>query len=529
MSPARRGDRKEAVMVHVVARRRVGPIQVLGALTLLCIVLLMTTARSFGQAPDTTDPVARITSPAVDATVVGVVAVTIDASDDTGVAGVQLEVDGEPVGLEDTAAPWSILWDTDASGGGSHILTVVVRDIAGNAVRSEVVPVVVDLPIDSGPPPIVPHTVDAGVDELTSLGGEPVAFTGASLVVNDIDASGHPLFASFVATSSSAGGTIVDHGGDAYTYIPPAGFTGIDWFIYSVGDDFGGSATTIVTVVVTAPTPTVAVPNLVSLAQEDVAAALGPLGLAVGVVTETTSADVPVGHVIGSTPPAGTVVNTGTAIDLLVSLGLPQPEGCSAGPSAPTTLTGLVAGRTVTLQWAPPDSAPADAPTAYMVEGGLSPTGTFQSVPTGSAATSFVQVVPSDGTFYVRVRGVNDCGTGAPSNTVRVTVPSSGPQPPATTCSAAPGAPTNLATSQAGGRVTVTWTAPAGPAADAPTSYVLQAGFTPTSTVQSLNTGSAATTFSHAVPTSGTFYLRVLGVNACGKGAASTSVRLDVH
>ena len=57
---------------------------------------------------DTTPPTVSITSPAAGATVAGGIVVTADASDDVGVAGVQLQVDGVPTGIEDMSAPYAI-------------------------------------------------------------------------------------------------------------------------------------------------------------------------------------------------------------------------------------------------------------------------------------------------------------------------------------------------------------------------------------------------------------------------------------
>ena len=46
--------------------------------------------------------------------------------------GVQFKVDGANVGAEDTTAPYSIAWATSGAGNGSHTITAVARDAAGN-------------------------------------------------------------------------------------------------------------------------------------------------------------------------------------------------------------------------------------------------------------------------------------------------------------------------------------------------------------------------------------------------------------
>jgi Big-like domain-containing protein len=81
---------------------------------------------------DTTPPVTALTSPTPGATVSGAVNVAATASDNVGVAGVQFKLDGAPLGAEDTAAPFSVSWDTTAGTNGTHSLTAVARDAAGN-------------------------------------------------------------------------------------------------------------------------------------------------------------------------------------------------------------------------------------------------------------------------------------------------------------------------------------------------------------------------------------------------------------
>jgi hypothetical protein len=109
-------------------------------------------------------------------------------------------------------------------------------------------------------------------------------------------------------------------------------------------------------------------------------------------------------------------------VALAISTG-PAPAACTAAPGAPTALSATVAGRTLTFTWTAPAGPAQNAPTRYLFEAGVTATTTFQTLNTGSAATSFVQVSQVAGTFFVRVRGVNNCGTGPVSNTIQVIVP----------------------------------------------------------------------------------------------------------
>src|SRR5207245_320158 len=75
-------------------------------------------------------------SPANGATVSGTITVTANAADNVGVAGVQFRVDGANVGAEDSAAPYSASFNTTAVANGSHTLSAIARDAAGNRTTS---------------------------------------------------------------------------------------------------------------------------------------------------------------------------------------------------------------------------------------------------------------------------------------------------------------------------------------------------------------------------------------------------------
>src|SRR5207244_9303016 len=74
----------------------------------------------------------------------GTVTISASAADNIGVAGVRFFVDGTPIGAEDTSAPYAVAWDTTSVADGSHTLTVVARDAAGNTTTSAAVSVTVD-------------------------------------------------------------------------------------------------------------------------------------------------------------------------------------------------------------------------------------------------------------------------------------------------------------------------------------------------------------------------------------------------
>jgi len=104
---------------------------------------------------DTTPPTVSITSPADGATVNGTVTVSANASDNVGVAGVQFLLDGTNLGAESTTAPYSTSWNTTAAANGSHTLTAVARDAAGNH-SAPSAPVTVTVANGAPPPPPPP-------------------------------------------------------------------------------------------------------------------------------------------------------------------------------------------------------------------------------------------------------------------------------------------------------------------------------------------------------------------------------------
>ncbi|MFA6354404.1 MAG: PKD domain-containing protein [Candidatus Paceibacterota bacterium] len=89
-------------------------------------------------------PTVTILSPVSNSTVTGAsVSLSASASDNVGVAGVQFKLDDQNLGAEDVTSPYSIAWNTAQTTNGSHILTAVARDAAGNLGTSQAISVVV--------------------------------------------------------------------------------------------------------------------------------------------------------------------------------------------------------------------------------------------------------------------------------------------------------------------------------------------------------------------------------------------------
>jgi hypothetical protein len=103
-----------------------------------------------GAPPDTTAPTVSVTSPASGASVSGTTTVRADAVDNVDVVGVQFFLDGSPLAAEDTTVPYAVTWNTTTVADGSHTLTAVARDGAGNTATAAPVAVSVS---NSAPPP----------------------------------------------------------------------------------------------------------------------------------------------------------------------------------------------------------------------------------------------------------------------------------------------------------------------------------------------------------------------------------------
>jgi hypothetical protein len=135
-----------------------------------------------GSTPsDTAPPAVRITAPTSGSIVIGkTVTVSATASDNVGVVGVQFQLDGARLGNEVTTAPYSTTWDSTTSSIGTHVLTAVARDAAGNKTTSQPVTIIV---ADGVPPtvtiiqPVAASTV-SGATTLLAAAADNVGVAG---------------------------------------------------------------------------------------------------------------------------------------------------------------------------------------------------------------------------------------------------------------------------------------------------------------------------------------------------------------
>src|SRR5262249_29181384 len=123
-------------------------------------------------------------------------------NDYIGVAGVQFQLDGNALGMEDTVSAFSINWNTTQIANGSHTLRAVARDAAGNSTTSAGVVVTVNNTVTNNGPDVVPPvvsitapqpgealsglvTVSASASNNTAVAGVQFAVDGVNLGAED--------------------------------------------------------------------------------------------------------------------------------------------------------------------------------------------------------------------------------------------------------------------------------------------------------------------------------------------------------
>jgi predicted phage tail protein len=224
------------------------------------------------------------------------------------------------------------------------------------------------------------------------------------------------------------------------------------------------------------------------------------------------------------TLPAGTYFARVRAVND-VGTSAPSPEASvtvvepSPIPGPPANFVVLTLGRTVAFSWTPASiGSPA---TTYVIEAGSGPgLSNLATLDTGGAGTSFSVPNVPPGTYWVRVRGANAAGPGAPSQDVSLVMGVSGG------CVGLPGMPVLLTPVVSGNNVSLTWSAPT--AGGAPTSYVLGAGTGPgLSNLALFSTHSTGTSFA-ASAADGLYYVRVAASNGCGIGPVSNEVSFSL-
>src|SRR5206468_12001639 len=117
--------------------------------------------------PAATTPTLSLHAALPISTVSSTVTVSANASDNVGVAGVQFKLDGATLGAEDSTSPYSVSWDTTTATNGSHTLTAVARDAAGNQTTSGAVTVTVANDVT---PPVISAVAASSITSSGEIG-----------------------------------------------------------------------------------------------------------------------------------------------------------------------------------------------------------------------------------------------------------------------------------------------------------------------------------------------------------------------
>ncbi|HUP14459.1 MAG TPA: S8 family serine peptidase [Acidimicrobiia bacterium] len=441
-------------------------------------------------------PTISITSPADGAAVSGVVQVTVEASDDVGVATVDFFVNDRLVFTDsDPADGWSMAWDSSVMAGGVYTVTATATDTDG-ASRSDQVSVSV------GTNPQGDWVGSYGVDGYALLAwngtGDLVSLPQASLSLDvgsrdsqgsttDVRALESPDELERRATGYWDLAQIrfrltfdTAYAGDLHLYA-------MDWASFdrrqTVTVDDGSGLQTV---------------NL-STSFHDGAWMHFPISVAAaGTVTVT------VDHVAGANALInGVFLGGGGAAEPL-----PSPEA----PAAPT-LTAVADASAVDLSW----TAPADGGssiTGYNIYRGTS-SGSASLYATVGDVLAYTDTVVTPGvTYYYQVTAVNDIGEGSRSNEVSV-IPL-----------APPGAPDNVsaATASRGKGVVLSWSEPSLDGGSPVTGYLIYRGISPGEEALLVEVGTVTNYQDRSTSKSVVYYYRISAVNAVGEGDLSPTV-----
>ncbi|MGA2279704.1 MAG: S8 family serine peptidase [Verrucomicrobiota bacterium] len=160
---------------------------------------------------DTAAPTVSITAPTNGAQVSGTITVAANASDNVGVVGVQFLLDGANLGAEDTVSPYSVSWVTTGSSNGSHTLSAVARDAAGNRATNNIT---VTVNNDTTPPSVTMTAPTNGAQvtgtiTVTATASDNISVVGVQFLLDGVNLGAEdtvaPYSVSWATTNSSNG------------------------------------------------------------------------------------------------------------------------------------------------------------------------------------------------------------------------------------------------------------------------------------------------------------------------------------
>lgn len=379
----------------------------------------------------------------------------------------------------------------------------------------------VTIVVNGAAPTTAPDSYSTGADT-------PLVVNTPGVLGNDTSNGGGALTA--VLQASAAHGTLVLAAGGGFTYTPTSGYSGPDSFTYRAVNAAGDGNVATVALTVTSSGGGVPPPTAVNDAYTTTAgttltisapgvlandAANGAAAMAAVVVALPAHGSLSLasdGGVI-FVPDAGFSGSDGFTYRASSAGGLSAPATVSitvvapGGPLPPAAFrVSAIRGTLVTLAWTLPTTGPA--PSALVLEGGLSPGTTIGSIPLGVVPA--VTLSLPRGSFFLRLRANTAAGPSPASNEIAVHVDV--PVPPS--------APASLLGAVDGSAVSLAWTPSFG--GGAPEAARLDVSGTLSG---SLPLG-AGEMFHYPAMPPGTFTFTVRQVNASGVSTASNPVTL---
>ncbi|HKD94095.1 MAG TPA: fibronectin type III domain-containing protein [Gaiellaceae bacterium] len=475
---------------------------------------------------DATAPTVGVTSPASGATVAGTTTVAANAADGVGVWKVAFQVDGTTVAT-DTASPYSYGWNSSSVGNGSHTLTAVATDVAGNTSSSSVTVTVAN------------GTATApGAPSLTSAaaGNASIALAWSAPSSN----GGSAITGYRVYRSTSAGNeTLLTTLGNVNAWTDSGLSNGATYYykvsaLNSVGESVASNE---MSATPSQPATAPSAPTLNSATAGNATVALAwsaPTSNGGSAITGyrvyrgtsagnetllTTLGNVTAWTDSGLTNGATYYYKVSALNSVGESVGSNEmsatPSQPATAPSAPTLNSATAANTTVTLAWGAPSNNGGSAVTGYRVYRGTS-SGGETLVTTLGNITSWTDTGLGNGTtYYYKVSAVNSVGESVASNEMSAT-----PSQPATV----PSAPS--LTSATGGNATavLSWSAPSNNGGSAVTGYRIYRS-TSSGTESLLTTLGNVTSWTDTGVANGTtYYYKVSALNSVGESAASNEL-----
>jgi hypothetical protein len=125
-------------------------------------------------------PNISINSPGNNATISATTSISASVSDNVGVSGVQFKLDGKNLGQEDTVSPFLLAWNTKTVSNGSHTISAVARDAAGNVSESD--PIIVN--VNNVSPAPIAETLSVSLWASPSSGTAPLNYVSLTASVS---------------------------------------------------------------------------------------------------------------------------------------------------------------------------------------------------------------------------------------------------------------------------------------------------------------------------------------------------------